>query len=124
MTQYACPWCDYTAPTGGSVQGHITGRSDGEHKGKRGPDVAVEDLRVDTEPAESATADGGTADGDPVADAPETDTAATQAGAGDSDEPTCPECGGNRWFDASEHTEYEYGCADCSDESGWIVWNE
>jgi len=31
--------------------------------------------------------------------------------------------GGNRYFDASEHTDYDYGCPDCSDDESWVVFD-
>lgn len=39
-------------------------------------------------------------------------------------DPKCPECGGNKYFDATEHTDYDYGCPDCSNGENWVVWNE
>jgi hypothetical protein len=60
--------------------------------------------------------------GNPALDAPEPDPVVTDGG-DPSDEPECPECGGNRYFDASEHTEYDYGCPDCSDDESWVVFD-
>ena len=61
--------------------------------------------------------------GNPALDAPDPDPVVTDGG-DPSDEPECPECGGNRYFDASDHTEYDYGCADCSDDESWVVFDE
>ena len=60
--------------------------------------------------------------GNPALDAPEPDPVVTDGG-DPSDEPECPECGGNRYFDASEHTDYDYGCPDCSDDESWVVFD-
>jgi len=60
--------------------------------------------------------------GNPALDAPEPDPVVTDSD-DPSDEPECPECGGHRYFDASEHTDYDYGCPDCSDEESWVVFD-
>jgi hypothetical protein len=78
-----------------------------------------DDAVASTETMEVAATDGG----NPALDAPDPDPAVTDGG-DPSDEPECPECGGSRYFDASEHMKYQYGCADCSDGDSWVVWNE
>lgn len=49
-------------------------------------------------------------------DGPPSTSAGSSTSASPSDEPTCPECGGNRYFDADEIgiEAYAYGCADCT----------
>lgn len=39
-------------------------------------------------------------------------------------DPVCPKCGGSNVFDASDHTDYKFGCEDCSTEDSWMVFNE
>ena len=94
-------------------------------------DHAVSEWPAAMEAAEkmSATPDGGDDHGDGEQDAAGVEDADADAGdgdpvVGDRTPPQCPECGGSRWFDASAHTDYEYGCADCSDEQTWVVWSE
>lgn len=77
-----------------------------------GPDTVTDD-------GPETVADGG----NPALDAPDPDPVVTDGGDPSDDEPECPECGGNRYFDASEHTEYEYGCPDCSDDESWVVFD-
>lgn len=70
-------------------------------------------------PPEPVTATDG---GNPIFDGPE--PTPTTDGGDPSDDPECPECEGNVFFDASEHTDFEFGCPNCSDEENWVVWNE
>jgi hypothetical protein len=88
----------------------------------------------------TVTEDGGEPHGDrtvadggnPAFDAPDPVDVATDGGDRTSD-PTCPGCGGNRWFDPaeafpadSEAAQYDHGCPNCTDlEAGEVqVWNE
>jgi hypothetical protein len=72
-------------------------------------------------PAETAATDGG----NPIFDGPDPDpNPATTDGGDPDDDPTCPECGGNVFFDASEHTQFEFGCPTCSTDEEWVVWDE
>ena len=60
--QYACPLCDYTAGSTGSVKGHITRSTDEAHKGNSGPQMADEIERVsldDNTPESDQTANTG-----------------------------------------------------------------
>lgn len=124
----SCTICGVAFGTRPQVRAHIQG-STGEHAGIGYADANeyISDAPVDEDeqggaPADSPSApadDGLSSDGLGV---PQKDVA--QGGASQSNDPTCPECGGNRWFSASEHTDYEYGCADCSTDTNWTVWNQ
>jgi len=134
-----CPanGCDFTGLPS-AVAGHYGGKRDDAHAG--GYQTAL-DMLDGGESSESDGLDDGPSTGaggskparagsggdNPAMSSP-TDTeaaaSATVSTDGGASEPTCPECGGSRYFDASGHTEYDFGCADCSDGSGWVVWNE
>jgi hypothetical protein len=132
-----CSLCGVAFGEPDQVRAHIQG-SGGDHAGigfntaeeyitDTAPDVLDED--DDAGPA------GGAA-GAPADEASSPSKASKDAGLGvpekqveeskaeQKDDPTCPECGSNRWFDASEHTDYPYGCANCSDGSSWQVYGE
>jgi hypothetical protein len=78
-----------------------------------------EDVVDEPAPAEPVAATDG---GNPIFDGPE--PTPTTDGGDPSDDPSCPECDGNVFFDASEHTDFEYGCPHCSTDGEWVVWNE
>jgi hypothetical protein len=82
-------------------------------------DVVDEPTAPEPEPAAPTAATDG---GNPIFDGPEP-TPTTDGGDPD-DDPRCPECDGNVFFDASEHTDFEFGCPNCSSEEEWVVWNE
>jgi len=103
----------------GNTGGKLTDGVADDPPSPNGDETVIEDgADTVTDDGPEAVADGG----NPALDAPEPDPVVTDGG-DPSDEPECPECGGNRYFDASEHTEYDYGCPDCSDEESWVVFD-
>lgn len=103
----------------GDADGKLPDDGGDESPSPNGTKTVIED-GADTVADDGAetVADGG----NPALDAPDPDPVVTDGG-DPSDEPECPECGGTRYFDASEYTEYAYGCADCSDEESWEVFD-
>lgn len=127
-----CSICGVSFGDSDQVRAHIQG-SKGEHAGIGFADA--EQYISESPPDDDDDADppGGAA-GAPADESlssqaqgglniPEAKAEAS-ASAGQNNDPTCPECGSNRWFDASEHTDYPYGCANCSDGSNWQVYGE
>jgi len=126
------PYCDICGVGFGEsdqVRAHIQG-SRGEHEG-----IGF----ADAEQYISATPPSGDDDPDPPGGAaggaageasspskhsglfiPQRET--SKPDAGEDDDPECPECGSNEWFDASEHTDHPFGCANCSDDNSWMVY--
>jgi len=103
----------------GNTGGKLTDGVADDPPSPNGDETVIEDgADTVTDDGPEAVADGG----NPALDAPEPDPVVADGG-DPSDEPECPECGGNRYFDASEHTEYDYGCPDCSDEESWVVFD-
>jgi hypothetical protein len=127
-----CSLCGVSFGTSEQVRGHIQG-SKGEHLGIGYADA--EQYITESPPDDDNDADppggaaGGPADESLSSQAqvglsiPEAKAEASPS-AGQNNDPTCPECGSNRWFDASEHTDYPRACADCSDESSWMVYGD
>jgi hypothetical protein len=107
----------------GNADGKLPDDGGEESPSPNGAETVIED-GADTvvDDGTETVADGG----NPALDAPDPDPDAVVTDGGDpsDDEPECPECGGNRYFDASEHTDYAYGCADCSGEESWVVFDE
>jgi DNA-directed RNA polymerase subunit RPC12/RpoP len=123
----SCTICGVSFEKPSQVRAHIQG-SGGEHAGIGFADAEqyISDARVEDD--NSGAPPGGPPGG--AASSPSKDAVLgvpqgrrAQAQAEQKDEPTCPECGSNRWFDASEQTDYEYGCANCSDGTNWQVFN-
>jgi len=109
MKEYVCPLdeCDYAAGTAGSVRGHLTGETSGEHRGMTSarigegdiPTRELDDGHAATEPTDSGVTDD---EPEPTPDDPPdddldvntpqfpdaTDSADTSNAGG------CPECGG------------------------------
>lgn len=113
------------------VRAHIQG-STGDHAGIGYADA--EKHISDTPPSGD---DGGDPPGDPPGGSaseasspskdeglwiPQRDVSASSAG--ENSDPECPECGSNRYFDASEYTDYPFGCAECSDSTSWTVYGK
>lgn len=121
-----CSLCGVSFGKHEQVRAHIQG-SKGEHAGIGFANA--EQYISETPPDDDDDADppGGSASSPSSSEAqgglsiPER-SVAPEAKAEQKDDPTCPECGGNQWFDASEHTDYAFGCADCSSGTNWTVY--
>lgn len=143
---YRCPLCGTTSnrknrpfDTLAAVVGHIDAKRDDAHAGHRGGDY-LDEIAPVLDSDETSYQDSG-------ASVNKSNTKRGTVGRGPfgqnggsknlltgSDqaidaaqapsEPTCPGCGGNKYFDASEHTDYDYGCPECSSKEQWVVWNE
>lgn len=123
---FQCTICGKSFGSPEGTRGHIQG-SKGEHAG-----IGFADAQEYITETHIEEGSGGGPDADPPGGAasPASKDAGlgvpekhvSQAQAEQKDDPECPNCGSNRWFDASEHTDYPYGCADCSDGSSWQVY--
>jgi hypothetical protein len=124
-----CTICGVSFGTPEQVRAHIQG-SGGEHAGIGFADAEqyISDAPIDED---------GDADppGGPPAGAAEEASKGTagldvpqrhvEGGAREQkDDPECPNCGSNRYFDASEHTDHPFGCPECSDGNNWFVYGE
>lgn len=119
MAEYHCPVaeCDYTNAEG-SVIAHAVGKKDEAHRG-----FTYQGLRGTLEPVGGSEPTGSRKAPTTASDGRTTVTPSMdEKPQSEPSEPTCPECGGHRWFPA-DGTEYEYGCADCSTESDWVVFD-
>lgn len=125
----SCTICGVSFGTRNQVRGHIQG-SAGEHAGIGFHDAGeyISDAPVSDAPEQDAPAEPPAES----ADEPSPSKPDDEEGLGvpsnverptDDDDPRCPECGSNQWFDASEVTDYQYGCAECSDGNSWQVFN-
>lgn len=122
----SCTICGVSFGTPEQVRAHIQG-SAGEHAGIGFADAAEFISDAPTDDDSDADPPGG-APGAP-ASSPSKDAGlgipqkhVEAAASEQEDDPECPKCGSNEWFDASEHTDYPYGCADCSDGTNWQVY--
>lgn len=119
----SCKICGVSFPKSSQVRGHIQG-SAGEHAG-----IGFQEAEDYISDARDEADESAESDGDPPADPPSSPSSSegigvpSTAGTEQEDDPTCPECGGNKWFDASK-AGYDYGCPDCSDAQNWTVWNQ
>lgn len=123
----SCKLCGVSFGTPEQVRAHIQG-SAGEHAGIgfRDAEEYISEAPDETDdPAPEADPAGEPASDPPSSPSKDGGLGVPQRAPRPSseDDPTCPECEGNRYFDASEHTDYDYGCADCSDADSWVVWN-
>lgn len=126
----SCTICGVSFPKRSQVRGHIQG-SGGEHAGigfqeaedyisdarDEASESAAPDADRDADPASSPSSSEAGADGLGVPQSKDLGPDPDQ-----ENDPTCPECKGNKWFDASK-AGYDYGCPDCSSEGSWTVWN-
>lgn len=132
---FACPICGVGFAKAGSVRAHMTRKTDEEHKGVNGWDYEESELSAEgsaepegeVESPESAASEGSASGGGlGIPEGPAGATAEPTASDGGEtsgeSEPTCPECGGSQYFDATK-AGYRYGCADCSTASDWVVYN-
>jgi ssDNA-binding Zn-finger/Zn-ribbon topoisomerase 1 len=103
-------------------EGGTPPESGGDPTEDESDDDVAPDPSSHTSPSEGDAPTPKTDGGNPALDAPDPDPVVTDGGDA-SDDPKCPECGGNRYFDASEYTDYQYGCPDCSDEDSWVVFD-
>lgn len=124
----SCTICGVAFEKSEQVRAHIQG-SGGEHAGIGFADAKdyISEARDEASPPTDSATDS--------ASEPAEESLSNEGGVGvpqhaqttpdeQSTEPECPECGGNRWFDASQHTEYSFGCADCSDSDSWVVFDQ
>lgn len=126
----SCTICGVSFGKPSQVRAHIQG-SAGDHAGigfRDAADYISEAPDESSDPAPEADPDAGPDADPPSSPSKDEGLGVPQRSTPTPDEtketdPTCPECGGNRWFDASEHTDYDVGCADCSGEDSWVVWN-
>lgn len=127
LSMASCTICGVSFGKPAQVRAHIQGSS-GEHAGigfrdaeeyiSEAPDESAPDADAATDPAGDPPSSPSKDEGLGVPQKADTGPAASKA-----DNPTCPECGGNRWFDASA-AGYNYGCADCSSAENWTVWGQ
>lgn len=123
----SCTICGTSFSTPEKVRGHIQG-SGGEHAG-----IGFADAHEYISEAPDESAPEADPAGDPPADPASSPSRSeglgvpqgkrVEAEPEQDDDPECPECGGNEWFDASK-AGYDYGCPDCSSEEKWTVWNQ
>lgn len=131
----SCAHCSLPFDSAYALAQHMWKSTDNDHETYESLDdafAAIYSPESNSEP-NSKSPDGGvpngqspniseetvTDDSNPVFDSPDAEPTSTP-----NDDPACPDCGGSRYFDASEHTKYDYGCPDCSTEDAWVVWNE
>jgi len=130
---FECTICGDSFGSPEGTRGHIQG-SRGDHQGIGFADAQeyISETQYDPDSDGDPDADppGGAASPASSPSSPSKDAGLgvpqrkrPQAQAEPKDDPECPECGSNRWFDASKHTDYSYGCADCSDRTSWQVFN-
>lgn len=124
---HQCTICGVSFGKPSQVRAHIQG-SGGEHAG-----IGFADAEQYISDAQEIEADDADPPAGPPADPPSSPSSTEGLGVPDKhvttpkpeqkDDPTCPECGSNRWFDASEHTNHQYGCAECSSATSWQVYS-
>ena len=123
----SCTICGVSFPKPEQVRGHIQG-SGGEHAG-----IGFQEAEQYISDARDEAASEADPAGDPPADPASSPSSSdglgvpqgkhVEADAEQKDDPTCPDCGGNKWFDAST-AGYDYGCPACSTGEKWTVWSQ
>lgn len=120
-----CPisGCPKVSEGENGICNHMMNKQDSAHAEFETYSDALAHLQESNQSEQSPDAGGSSGGGDdPSMDPVDPPLPDSGSNGGTADEPECPECGSGRYFDASGHTEYPYGCANCSDEETWVVY--